>query len=144
MPNRNFNILLIILLILSQSFSCKCSENSNREEAVNEALYKSSRFELSPLMKLFLADYEKEQKGRISETFIEKYNLKKIEKDYYFQGSASTTDQYDDRELEKIGIKIGSQFQGVINLLVPLGKINEFLNLNSITYFEISSRANLK
>lgn len=141
--------IIIALLVASTVLSCKNSEKSVKMDKTEETEMTSSNFDLSPKTKMFLKDFKNKSEvhktdGSLSENFIEKYSLKKIENIYYFQGFATINERFDKENLEEIGIKVGSNMGKQTTLTIPLTKINDFLNLKSITYFEISNKANLK
>lgn len=136
--------MIITFFALSAIISCKNSEKATKNEDNTKVTESSTTFNLSPKTKLFIKDYEAESKDNITADFISKYNLKKLDTEYYFQGFATTNDLFEKEDFEKMGIRVGSKLGTQTTLTIPLTKINDFLNLNSITYFEISNKANLK
>lgn len=144
--------IIIALLSVSTVLSCKNSKKSVEMDKAEETEIVSSNFDLSAKTKIFLKDYEiesqriknNESSTQLSSSFIEKYNLKKIENNYYFQGFATINDTFNNENLEKIGIRVGSIFGKQATLTIPLNKVNNFLLLDSINYFEISTKAKLK
>jgi hypothetical protein len=136
--------MIITFFAISAIISCKNSERTAKNDKSNKIEESSTTFNLSPKTKIFLKDYEAESKDNISAEFISKYNLRKIDTEYYFQGFATTNDQFVSEDFEKMGIKIGSKLGKQTTLTVPLNKLNDFLQLNAITYFEISIKTKLK
>ena len=149
---------LITVMFISFSFSllfCSCrvikkSKTLNKNDEVTTKLDPS--FSVSAQTRFFIKEIEDElvkQKVNLnhynpSTSIIEKYNLTKIEDAIYVSGMIKIPDNFDISNLTKIGVLIGSQSGKITTVQIPIKNFDIFLNNNSIEYFQISEKVQIR
>ena len=140
--------LITGLIILAVLYSCSTTKQVKKEEKVKSQT--GYNFELSLDTKLFLEDLKKE-KGeqnidelKLTKEFTNKYNISGPPGAYNISGLIKINEQYNENDLAKLNIKTNSKVNDIVTVIIPLGSIDSFLELDGIKYFELTKKGVLK
>ena len=131
--------------------SCKKSKNIGVENNKTQTNSLAATFEISPKTRVFLKDVETEIKKQNttlidynpSQRVVDKYQIQKRDAIYYVSGLAMLKKDTDPKKLGEMGFLVGSQTKTFTSIEIPLKRLDIFLNLEVIEYFEISDKVNL-
>jgi len=136
--------LITGLIILAVLYSCSTTKQVKKEENVKSQT--EYNFELSLDTKLFLEDLNKEQgeqnidELKLTKEFTDKYNISGSPGAYDISGLIKINEQYNENDLAKLNIKTNSKVNEIVTVIIPLGSIDSFLELDGIKYFELTKK----
>lgn len=150
-PIRIAQFVIHCAIGLLCTLSCK---NSKTVEVDNEKKYAdclAATFEISPKTRAFLKEIESEIKKQNttlgdynpSQRIVDKYQIEKRDAVYYVSGLALLKKDTDPKKLGENGFLVGSQTKTFTSIEIPLKRLDSFLKLEMIEYFEISDKVNL-
>ena len=136
--------LITGLIILAVLYSCSTTKQVKKEENVKSQT--EYNFELSLDTKLFLEDLNKEQgeqnidELKLTKEFTDKYNISGSPGAYDISGLIKINEQYNENDLAKLNINTNSKVNEIVTVIIPLGSIDSFLELDGIKYFELTKK----
>ena len=143
-----YNIAFLLFLV-----ACKGNKeiiksiNGNSKHSY-EIIPAQKETRISPNTKIFLLELEKEKLNQKeyqpSQTLIDNYNLLFIDNEFFICGFIKVDDNFNKEDLEKINTRVISTSGSIITVHIPLSSIDNFLKINSVKYFQISEKAELK
>ena len=121
----------------------KTTDTTNTRDMQNQAA-----FEVSAQTKVFQSELKKvmtaNELGQLPADFVKKYNLQKMDNQYYVGGFIQTTEDWKPESLTELGIKTGAAAGKMQTVSIPLDRFAPFLELSGISYFQLSESANPK
>ena len=79
-----------------------------------------------------------------SKKLIDEYSIKNIGNRYFISGFIKIKDNFNKSSLENNGVILGSTAGKILTVGVPFKYLPDFLNINTIEYFEISEKVHIK
>lgn len=146
---QRFKTFLILYSSLFFFFSCG-QKNKLASTETKEVIEETYTVKLSPFAAFFKMDLEKEWNSSKSKNFIpskelrDKYGIGIYNNQYLVHGFVQTNDQYNEVELEALGISTGRPFGNSRTINIPLNNFFNFLKLEGVDYFEMNAPAELK
>jgi len=143
------SFFFITILVISSCTTSK--EVANKSQSLeNEEI--TSLFPVSASTKRFLYDFNNElKKSKVeinsfepSLKLIDSYSLRKINEEYCISGFIKVNESFLKTNLESKGVTFGSTSGKIITINVPLVYLEDFLKEDTIQYFEISSKVQIK
>ena len=119
----------------------KTTTNTNTSE-----MKEAAAFDVSTTTKLFQSDLKKvmAEGGELPADFIKKYNLVKMDDQYFAKGFIQTTEGWNPQSLANLGIKAGASSGKMTTVSIPLDQFDAFLGLAGISYFQLTETVNPK
>ena len=121
----------------------KTTDTTNTSDMRDQA-----SFEVSAYTKVFQSELKKvlasNELEELPTDFVKKYNLQKMDHQYYVTGFIQTTEEWQAQALTDLGIKTGTSSGKMQTVSIPLGQFDQFLGLSGISYFQLNESVNPK
>ena len=146
--------LIVVFIYAFLIHSCSNSKEVSNQKK-NQSLSKeeiSASYAISTSTKRFILDLNNElEENKVGVKFFEpsrkliaSYSLIKINQEYCISGFIKVNPTFIKTELEEKGVLFGSTSGQIVTVNVPLSSLQYFLNNQSIQYFEISSKVEIR
>lgn len=147
----SISVFFVYALVLHSCIGSKELLNEKQKESLSKEEI-SATYPISTSTKCFILDLDKELKeNKVNVKFfepsrklIESYSLIKINQEYCISGFIKVNPTFIKTELEKKGVLFGSTSGQIVTVNVPLSSLQDFLSNQSIQYFEISSKVEIR
>lgn len=114
----------------------------------NISMQNQTSFEVSAQTKMFQSELKKViERNELKQPpadFVKKYNLQKMDNQYYVSGFIQTTDDWKPQSLNDLGVKSGASTGKMQTVTIPLHQFESFLELSGISYFQLNESVNPK
>lgn len=145
--------IFLIFLIIFSGFFFACNgkkKTANNTDQIMQTDIIQPSYSLSANTKIFFSELEKEisqtksslESFKPSDEFVEKYDLRTREGEYFISGFIKTNYEFKRSSLEQIHITLGQVSGAITTIQVPIKSLEEFLKTEGIEFFGIAEKVN--
>jgi hypothetical protein len=150
-PVKLAPLIFLCVIGLMSIFSCKKSKSVGIENEKTQEIRLTSMYQVSAKTRIFITDIETEMNQQNttlndyipSNKIIDKYQIRQNGQVYWISGMIKLKENSDVKKINEMGFRIDSESKNISSIQVPLNRLDTFLNIDVIEYFEISDKLNL-
>ncbi len=143
---KNLIIAIILALAINSNLYCEFDVSkiiNSKQFNKNENFKNPQPTKLSPMTCMLLNSikgFENKSEINLKSKLAKQFLLKKIDNVVYVGGLIKINDEFDNKALSDLGVKIGTKAGNILTVKIPIINLDQLGNMPGISYLQIDER----